>query len=111
MQDETPSTLRPAGAGDANGEDEAEAELSRAARQAVRQPPDPRIEKSFAHLGLGLDAEPARPPTTDLAPVLAALAALQASTENTARQVRALAWAIAALAVVVGVLAVVVVTR
>ena len=32
--------------------------LSRAAREAVRQPADPRLEKSFAHLGLVPDPEP-----------------------------------------------------
>lgn len=36
-------------------DDEAAAELSRAAREAVRQPPDPRLEASFAKLGLWSD--------------------------------------------------------
>ena len=49
-------------------DDELSAELSRAAREAVRQPPDPRLEKSFAKLGLWSEAPsdaaadaPARP--------------------------------------------------
>jgi len=36
--------------------------LSRAAREAVRQPADPRLEKSFAHLGLVPDPEPKTAP-------------------------------------------------
>lgn len=36
--------------------------LSRAAREAVRQPADPRLEKSFAHLGLVPDPEPKAAP-------------------------------------------------
>ena len=46
-------------------DDEASAELSRAAREAVRQPPDPRLERQFAHLALwgepeGSEAAPLR---------------------------------------------------
>ena len=37
-------------------DDDLSAELSRAAREAVRQPPDPRLEKSFAKLGLWSEA-------------------------------------------------------
>ncbi len=36
--------------------------LSKAAREAVRQPADPRLEKSFAHLGLVPDPEPKKAP-------------------------------------------------
>ncbi len=36
--------------------------LSKAAREAVRQPADPRLEKSFAHLGLVPDPEPRTAP-------------------------------------------------
>lgn len=36
---------------------EAAARLSRAARDAVRQPPDPRLEASFAKLGLWSDPD------------------------------------------------------
>jgi hypothetical protein len=36
--------------------------LSRAAREAVRQPADPRIERSFAHLGLVPEADAAAQP-------------------------------------------------
>jgi hypothetical protein len=39
-----------------HADDEQSAELSRAAREAVRQPPDPRLEKSFAKLGLWSEA-------------------------------------------------------
>lgn len=42
-------------------DDQASAELSRAAREAVRQPPDPRLEKQFAYLGLWGESEAASP--------------------------------------------------
>ena len=54
MPDEdAPRTSRRSAKADQAAEDElAAAELSRAAREAVRQPPDPRLEASFAKLGL-----------------------------------------------------------
>ena len=51
--------------------------LSRAAREAVRQPADPRLEKSFAHLGLVPDPEPNAAPKrtrTRRPPAVAAIA-------------------------------------
>lgn len=59
----TDERARPAGHGSRVADDEAldaaQAEaLSRAAREAVRQPADPRIERSFAHLGLVPDDDP-----------------------------------------------------
>jgi hypothetical protein len=56
----------PRGPGDSTREagpspdDEASADLSRAAREAVRQPADPRLEKQFAYLGLWGETEPSR---------------------------------------------------
>ncbi len=41
-----------------------EAELSRVAREAVRQPPDPRLDKELARMGLMDTLEPAEPQPT-----------------------------------------------
>ena len=41
-----------------------EAELSRVAREAVRQPPDPRLDKELARMGLMDASEPAEPQPT-----------------------------------------------
>jgi hypothetical protein len=58
MPDEdAPRTSRRSAKADQAAEDEAAAELSRAAREAVRQPPDPRLEASFAKLGLWSDPD------------------------------------------------------
>lgn len=56
MPDEdAPRTSRRSAKADQAADDELAAELSRAAREAVRQPPDPRLEASFAKLGLWSD--------------------------------------------------------
>jgi len=52
MTDEGTRTSRKGSKDDPAADDEISAELSRAAREAVRQPPDPRLEASFAKLGL-----------------------------------------------------------
>jgi hypothetical protein len=58
-QERAPRTRRRAPRQDEETLDPEQAEaLSRAAREAVRQPADPRLEKSFAHLGLVPDPEP-----------------------------------------------------
>ena len=41
-----------------------EAELSRVAREAVRQPPDPRLDKELARMGLMDASEPTEPQPT-----------------------------------------------
>lgn len=38
-----------------------EAELSRIAREAVRQPPDPRLDRQLARMGLTETSEPGQP--------------------------------------------------
>ena len=38
-----------------------EGELSRIAREAVRQPPDPRLDKQLERMGLGDASQPAEP--------------------------------------------------
>jgi len=58
MPDEdAPRTPRRSAKADQAADDELAAELSRAAREAVRQPPDPRLEASFAKLGLWSDPD------------------------------------------------------
>ena len=62
-QERAPRTRRRAPRQDEETLDPEQAEaLSRAAREAVRQPADPRLEKSFAHLGLVPDPEPKTAP-------------------------------------------------
>jgi hypothetical protein len=63
QDDETASSPRePARTKAPMPDEEPSAELSRAAREAVRQPPDPRLEKQFAHLALWGEPEPAATP-------------------------------------------------
>lgn len=77
-------------------DDEPTAELARAAREAVRQPPDPRLEAQFAHLALWGEPEPmrtaAREPTgsldpgTDAAQLREAVEALHATSASIERR-------------------------
>jgi hypothetical protein len=57
MDDSNPTSRRaPAGADEDGAPDAAQAaELSRAAREAVRQPADPRIDRQLAWMGLATD--------------------------------------------------------
>lgn len=59
--DDTPSGGSERKAEPTTPDDQPSAELSRAAREAVRQPPDPRLEKQFAYLGLWGEPEAASP--------------------------------------------------
>ena len=74
-----------------------EAELSRMAREAVRQPPDPRLDRQLARMGL-VDS-----------PVTAADAAARsdAEVERLQRRIRRLEALAIALAIAVGVLVVI----
>lgn len=111
--------------------------LSRAAREAVRQPADPRLEKSFAKLGLFTDEpatdpedkpaatvkEPARaqvtPPIAPVAspanpahePVSIASVALEESVSNLTRRVDLLTWLVGGLTAVVVLLALILIVR
>jgi hypothetical protein len=76
VRDEGPAPNRLSG--DQDDAESSEA-LSRAAREAVRQPADPRLERSFARLGLFTEdevavprpGEPVHPVTPDRAPAAA----------------------------------------
>jgi hypothetical protein len=133
--DDRPKTAPP------GGDDEQAEALSRAARDAVRQPADPRLEKSFAKLGLFGDEEvgaevtprseaaadhPQRqspvvgtaeavtappPAALDLSPVVAQLATLEAATERLERRMGMATSLLIGLSVVVGVLAVLLLVR
>jgi hypothetical protein len=87
-----------------------DAELSRIAREAVRQPADPRMDRQLARMGLTDDPEdPARPSTP-----AAAASALAIATERTGRlegRVRRLEFAVVILVVAVVVLAAILVVR
>jgi hypothetical protein len=61
QDDETPSGSGEGATSPTTPDDQPSAELSRAAREAVRQPPDPRLEKQFAYLGLWGEPEAATP--------------------------------------------------
>lgn len=90
MHDETSSdATKPTPTTTPPPDDEPSAELSRAAREAVRQPPDPRLEKQFAYLGLWGESETTAAPTTEADPtqLAEALAGLEAATEGLARRV------------------------
>lgn len=101
-------------------EEQQAAALSEAARGAVRQPADPRIDAHLAHLGLmdgpvparptrgttpGATAEPAAaPPAPDLAPELqrleAMIRAVESAHDATTARVRSLVWGMLAIGIV-----------
>lgn len=101
MEDEA-ATVAPRSRTPAESGALSEQELSRIAREAVRQGPDPRLDKQLARMGLGGDAQPsrsARPgdaPSAEIAGQLDALARRLARAEA---MVVVLAIVVAALAV------------
>ena len=123
MQDE--ERVQPAGTGTV--EDEPTEALSRAAREAVRQPPDPRLEQSFARLGLFGDEDapgPRRPraarpgptvvdppPAADLEPLRREIAGWRTTAEDLSRRLAIITWILVALTVTIGLLAVVLIAR
>jgi hypothetical protein len=126
-------TTDPASQDDATRADAEELErLSRAARDVIHQPADPRLEKAFGHLGLFPDADPAAPPAerpsravvtgeaqpavppaqpVDLEPLRADMVSLRASVERLDRRIGTVIGLLAVLAVVVGMVAVLVLIR
>jgi len=108
-------------------EDESSEALSRAAREAVRQPADPRLEESFARLGLFNDEEgnaPKRarvgragptvvdaPPAPDLEPLRREIAGWRTTAEDLSRRLAIITWILLALTVTIGLLAVVLIVR
>jgi len=96
--------------------------LSRAAREAVRQPPDPRLERSFAHLGTGADAPPATPARparprsqasleADAARIREEIAAWRTSAERLGRQLEIVTWVLIAVAAVFALLSLIILVR
>lgn len=104
------------------------AELSRAAREAVRQPADPRIDRQLARMGLATDEAPpaedsARVPARvvraedlarledDLAEAREAAADAQARLGRADRRLQQLTWAVTIEGVAVALLAVLLLVR
>lgn len=104
------------------------AELSRAAREAVRQPADPRIDRQLARMGLATDEAPpaedgARVPARvvraedlarledELAEAREAAADAQARLDGADRRLRQLTWAVAIEGIAVALLAVLLLVR
>jgi uncharacterized membrane protein len=102
--DETPMSRPPSPKADPTPTP-SEAELSRIAREAVRQPADPRLDKQLERMGLtDAPAHPAAPAASPVAPV--AEDPRIADLERRLRRVGSMVWALA-VAVVVLALAVV----
>jgi hypothetical protein len=104
MDDEMPTTRPPAPTAEPMTSD---ADLSRIAREAVRQPADPRMDRQLARMGLTDGGEPDARRTTQAAQA-AASAQQIAQLEGQVRRLRVL---VVVLAVAVVALAVAVVAR
>jgi hypothetical protein len=121
MEDDITPKARPGSPKGPSTSEPSEGELSRIAREAVRQPPDPRLEKQLAWMGLGdgaapterqaatvhpADPQPTQPMSlpvaiaTDLEPVRAQL-----------RRIEQLVWVIAAVTAILAVLVLVLLLR
>ena len=90
------------------------AELSRAAREAVRQPADPRIDRQLARMGLGADEDPAqsgvRGPVRsvrveDVDRIEAELAATRAALSGVERRMNLVTWVVTLEGIAVAILA------
>ena len=112
----------PPDAEDPPPEPETSEALSRAAREAVRQPPDPRLERSFAHLGTGADAPPATPARlarprsqasleADAAVIREEIAAWRTSAERLGRQLEIVTWVLIAVAAIFALLSLIILVR
>ena len=126
QDDDTP--VAPAGASTQAGstdatDDETAAELSRAAREAVRQPADPRIDRQLARMGLTPAPEdaPAAPPTErqlarpartdELEQLRVTLAAAQGSLDQARRRLGVLTWVVTLEGMAIAFLAVLLLSR
>jgi hypothetical protein len=104
-------------------DDETAAELSRAAREAVRQQADPRIDRQLARMGLAPEPDesvdvpaPERAatrsgPSEDVEGLRASLAEAQSSLELTRGRLRVLNWVIALEGVTIAILALLLLLR
>jgi len=91
------------------------AELSRAAREAVRQPADPRIDRQLARMGLADDEDPTRNGlkaagravrAEDVERLEEELAATRAALARAERRVNLVTWAVTLEGIAVAILAV-----
>ena len=82
-----------------------EAELSRVAREAVRQPPDPRLDKELARMGLMDAAEPAEPQPTQPTGLSVVIDPELERLRKEQRRIKVILWMLVA---VIGILAVIV---
>ena len=96
------------------------AELSRAAREAVRQPADPRIDRQLARMGLADDEDPIRNDlkaaargvrAEDVERIEEELAATRAALGRAERRVNLVTWVVTLEGVAVAILAVLVLFR
>lgn len=121
MNDGDTPPRRRVGNDDAGPEDEPSAALSRAARDAVRQPADPRLDAQIARLGMAPEsAVPARSRGRGATPeagreaevdrILAELASSAARVARLARHVQLLTYGLVGLGVVVAIVIIVVAT-
>ena len=96
------------------------AELSRAAREAVRQPADPRIDRQLARMGLADDEDPAQSGprvaargvrAEDVDRIEEELAATRASLAAVERRVNVVIWVVTLEGVAVAILALLLLLR
>jgi len=123
QNDDKPTTRRRSTIDDdAASEDGPFGDLSKAARDAVRQPADPRLEAQIARLGLSPDAEPTRRPrlrkadaepslVADTERIVESLAAARSATDRLARRVEVLTYVLVGLAVVLTIVIVLTLVR
>jgi hypothetical protein len=124
MEDDITPKARPGSAKGPSTSEPSEGELSRIAREAVRQPPDPRLEKQLAWMGLGdapapAEREPGSPEPADPQPAQptslpVAIGAITTDLEPLRAQLRRLeqiVWALVALTAVLAVLVLVLLLR
>ena len=124
MEDDITPKARPGSPKGPPTSEPSEGELSRIAREAVRQPPDPRLEKQLAWMGLGdgpapaerqpARAEPADPQPGQPTSLPVAIGAITTDLEPLRAQLRRLeqiVWALVALTAVLAVLLLVLLLR
>ena len=95
------------------------AQLSRAAREAVRQPADPRIDRQLARMGLADDEDPQNGPRTatrvvraeDVDRIEEELAATRAALAGMERRVNLVTWVVTLEGIAVAILALLLLLR
>jgi len=100
-------------------DDAAYADLSRAARAAVRSEPDPRLDAFAAHLGLGADDDPAAPPRRrderadagEIETLRSTVGALGARLDRAEQRVALVTWILGAVAVAMAIVVIATLAR